>query len=105
MKTTGKLPLFIVSGASGVGKSTASELLFQTEKDYIVLESDLIWNPVYDTPDDNYYEYRRVWTRLAANVAQNRTLDSGKTLSPKNRRGANDSPRAFSCKFSKLMLQ
>ncbi len=70
MKPTIKQPLFIVSGASGVGKSTACELLFQKEKDYVVLESDLIWNPIYDTPDDNYYEYRRVWTRVAANVAQ-----------------------------------
>lgn len=70
MKTTNKLPLFIVSGASGVGKSTACELLFQKEKDYIVLENDLLWNSIYDTPDDNYREYRRVWARLAANVAQ-----------------------------------
>ncbi len=70
MKPTIKQPLFIVSGASGVGKSTACELLFQKEKDYIVLESDLLWNSIYDTPDDNYFEYRRVWTRVAANVAQ-----------------------------------
>lgn len=70
MKPTIKQPLFIVSGASGVGKSTACELLFQKEKDYVVLESDLLWNPVYNTPDDNYCEYRRVWTRVAANVAQ-----------------------------------
>lgn len=70
MKPTIKLPLFIVSGASGIGKSAASELLFQKEKDYIVLESDLLWHNVYNTPDDNYREYRRVWTRVAANVAQ-----------------------------------
>ncbi|MDE6410979.1 MAG: AAA family ATPase [Clostridia bacterium] len=70
MRPTIKQPLFIVSGASGVGKSTASELLFQKEKDYVVLESDLLWNSIYNTPDDNYREYRRVWTRVAANVAQ-----------------------------------
>ena len=70
MEPTNKQPLFIVSGASGVGKSTACELLFQREKDYIVLESDLLWNSVYDTPDDNYREYRKIWTRVAANVAQ-----------------------------------
>lgn len=54
MKPTRKLPLFIISGASGVGKSTLSELLFQRERDYIVLESDIIWNEFYNTPEDNY---------------------------------------------------
>ena len=46
MNPTKNQPLFIITGASGVGKSTACEILFQNEKDYIVLESDIIWNNV-----------------------------------------------------------
>lgn len=44
MKPTVKQPLFIVTGASGVGKTTLCEELFRREKDYIVMESDIIWN-------------------------------------------------------------
>lgn len=70
MNPTNKQPLFIITGASCVGKSTTCNELFKAEQDYIVLESDLLWNNVYNTPEDNYSEYRRVWMRLAANVAQ-----------------------------------
>lgn len=70
MLPTNKQPLFLVIGASCVGKSTACELLFQKEKDYLVMESDLLWHNVYNTPEDNYCEYRRIWMRVAANISQ-----------------------------------
>ena len=44
MKPTKKQPLFIVTGASCVGKSTLCNKLFINEKEYIVMESDLLWN-------------------------------------------------------------
>ena len=43
-KLTKKQPLFIVTGASCVGKSTLCNELFINEKEYIVMESDLLWN-------------------------------------------------------------
>jgi len=46
MKPSKKLPLFIITGAGGVGKSTTCKLLFQNETDYIVMESDLLWNDI-----------------------------------------------------------
>lgn len=70
MNPTKKLPLFIVSGASCAGKSTACSLLFQKEEDYIVMESDLLWNEMYNTPEDNYRQYRSMWMRVSANIAQ-----------------------------------
>lgn len=70
MIPTKKLPLFVVSGASCAGKSTACNILFQAEQDYIVMESDLLWNDLFNTPEDNYYEYRRLWSRVAANISQ-----------------------------------
>ena len=70
MRSTKRLPLFIVSGASGVGKSTLCEILFQRERDYIVLESDILWHDVYNTPEDDYRRYRQTQMTLCANVAQ-----------------------------------
>lgn len=71
MTPTKKLPLFIVAGASGVGKSSACEILFQRETDYIVLESDILWNDVYNgNPDDGYRAYREVWMTMCANISQ-----------------------------------
>jgi len=70
MKPTKKLPLFIVTGASGVGKSSACELLFQKEIEYIVMESDLLWHDIYNTPEDNYRKYRELWLRLCSNISQ-----------------------------------
>ena len=70
MNPTKKMPLFIITGASGVGKSTISEKLFEQEKKYIVLESDILWDERYNTPEDDYREYRELWLRLCNNVSQ-----------------------------------
>lgn len=70
MIPTNRQPLFIITGASCVGKSTLCEVLFKNEKDYIVLEGDLLWNNNYNTPEDDYCEYRRLWMRLCANISQ-----------------------------------
>lgn len=43
---------------------------FKDEKNYIVLESDLLLNNIYNTPEDDYYEYRRLWMRICANISQ-----------------------------------
>ena len=70
MKPTKKLPLFIITGASGVGKSTICNILFQNEIDYIVFESDLLWNNIYNTPEDDYRKYRETQLRVCANISQ-----------------------------------
>lgn len=70
MTPTKKLPLFIITGASGVGKSTLCNELFKNEKDYIVLEGDLLWNDTFNTPQDDYKDYRSLWMRLCAEISQ-----------------------------------
>lgn len=70
MRPTNKQPLFIITGASCVGKSTLCEQLFMNEKEYIVMESDLLWNDMYNTPEDDYCAYRRLWMRICANISQ-----------------------------------
>ena len=70
MEPTRKLPLFLVTGASCVGKSTMCQLLFQKEENYLVLESDILWEERYNTPEDNYAAYRSLWMELCASIAQ-----------------------------------
>ena len=70
MKPIKRMPLFVITGASGVGKSTISEMLFANETKYIVLESDILWNDVYDKPEEDYKEYREVWLALCSHVSQ-----------------------------------
>ncbi len=70
MEPTRKLPLFLVTGASCVGKSTMCQLLFQKEENYLVLESDILWEERYNTPEDNYVAYRSLWMELCANISQ-----------------------------------
>lgn len=70
MRPTNKQPLFIITGASCVGKSALCEQLFLKEKEYIVMESDLLWNDIYNTPEDNYCAYRRLWMRICSFISQ-----------------------------------
>ena len=35
-----------------------------------MLESDILWQDYFDTPQDNYRNFREVWMTMCANVAQ-----------------------------------
>lgn len=65
-----RLPLFFLSGASGSGKSTAARILFDTRRDFLTLECDLLWHERFNTPENNYADFRDAWLSLAANYAQ-----------------------------------
>ena len=34
------------------------------------MESDILWRPEFDTPEDGYRAYRNLWLRIAKNIAQ-----------------------------------
>lgn len=70
MIPTVKQNLYIVTGASGIGKTRTCELLFRDEKDYIVLNSDILWEDRFNTPEDDYRAFRERWMRLAAAISQ-----------------------------------
>ncbi|WP_438449031.1 hypothetical protein [Gorillibacterium sp. sgz5001074] len=70
MQPTKKEKLYIITGASCIGKSTACERLFINETDYIVMEGDLLWSDQYNTPEDNYRAYRELWMRVCSNISQ-----------------------------------
>lgn len=63
-------PLFVVTGASGAGKSTVSLPLAGTLPGCVVFETDILWCPELDTPDDDWERWRMLWVRIAKNVAQ-----------------------------------
>ncbi len=63
-------PLFVLTGASGAGKSSVCLNLPSALPECVCLESDILWGHVAATPDDDYRSYRNVWLRVAKNVAQ-----------------------------------
>lgn len=65
-----KLPLLLVGGPAGAGKSTAEALLLGELTDAVLIESDLLWRGEFNTPGDGYNEYFRLWLRLAAHISQ-----------------------------------
>ncbi len=65
-----RLPLFILTGASGVGKSTVCLELAAKMKDVVVMESDILWRAEFNQPETNYREYRETWLRVCKNISQ-----------------------------------
>lgn len=65
-----QLPLFILSGASGSGKSAVALTLATALPECVTMESDILWGSIPVTPDDNYQGYRNAWLRIAKNIGQ-----------------------------------
>ncbi|HVF45649.1 MAG TPA: hypothetical protein VM936_21665 [Pyrinomonadaceae bacterium] len=65
-----RLPLMLVGGPAGAGKSTSCALLLGELTEAVLVESDLLWRKEFNTPEDGYNEYSRLWLRLAAHVSQ-----------------------------------
>ena len=63
-------PLFVVTGASGAGKSAALRLLYQEERDYLVMESDILWEDRWQDPEGRYTAYFNLWLRVCKNIGQ-----------------------------------
>lgn len=65
-----RLPLYVVGGPSGAGKTTLCELLAPRLNSVVCLEMDLLWGLVPATPDDNYRGWADTWLHLASAIAQ-----------------------------------
>jgi broad-specificity NMP kinase len=65
-----QLPLFIITGASGVGKTSICMELANIMSDAIVLEGDILWRNEFNNPDNDYREYRDMWLRVCKNISQ-----------------------------------
>jgi hypothetical protein len=65
-----RLPLLLVGGPAGAGKSTVGAALLGEVTEAVLIESDLLWRREFDTPGDGYKDYFRLWLRLAAHISQ-----------------------------------
>jgi hypothetical protein len=65
-----QLPLFIVCGASGTGKTTLLHQLSTEVTEYIPLEGDILWRPAFDIPENHYRDFNETWLRMAKNIGQ-----------------------------------
>ncbi|MBN1400030.1 MAG: AAA family ATPase, partial [Anaerolineae bacterium] len=65
-----RLPLLLVSGASGAGKSTACHHLLGQESRVVVLDSDILWRREFDQPETHYRDYFELWLRMCKNIGQ-----------------------------------
>jgi hypothetical protein len=65
-----RLPLLVITGASGSGKSTIGLALVPILTDCVVMESDILWRHEFDTPQDDYHTYRNLWLRIAKNIGR-----------------------------------
>jgi hypothetical protein len=66
-----QLPLFMLTGASGSGKTTIALHLAIALHECVTMESDILWGAVAATADDDYQGYRNTWLRVAKNIGQN----------------------------------
>jgi hypothetical protein len=65
-----QLPLFVLTGASGSGKTTIGRELTAKMSECVIMESDILWRLEFATPEDNYRAYRNLWLRVAKNISQ-----------------------------------
>ncbi len=65
-----RLPLLLVGGPAGAGKSTVGGLLLGEVTEAVLIESDLLWRREFNTPGDGYCDYFTLWLRLCAHISQ-----------------------------------
>lgn len=63
-------PLFIITGASGVGKTTICRALLPLLKECVVLEADILWGMFPVSAEDSDREYHNTWLRVCKNIGQ-----------------------------------
>ncbi len=64
------LPLLIVAGASGAGKSAVCQHLLGRVPAAVLLDVDILWRPEFDTPATQYRDFFETWLRVSKNIAQ-----------------------------------
>jgi len=65
-----RLPLFVVTGASGAGKTAVAQILAPRLESVVVIEMDILWGHVRAEPEDDYRSWKSSWLRVAMNVGQ-----------------------------------
>ena len=66
-----QLPLFVITGASGTGKSAVCLELAPQMPECVFFEIDILWRAEFDRPENDYRDFRDLSLRVAKNIAQN----------------------------------
>ena len=66
-----RLPLFVITGASGVGKSTVCLQMAGRIPDCLFFEGDILWRTEFARPEDEYRDFRNICLRVAKGIMQN----------------------------------
>ena len=71
------LPLFVLTGASGAGKTAICLELARAQLEgalwapgCVFLDQDILWRDEFADPENGYRAFRNTWLRVAKNVAQ-----------------------------------
>jgi hypothetical protein len=62
--------LFVVTGASGTGKSTTCQVLMQCDTGFLTLESDILFGMMDVSEESGLDAYWNVWLRMIKNIHQ-----------------------------------
>lgn len=65
-----QLPLLIVAGASGAGKSTVCHILPGRMTRVVILDSDILWRSEFNSPEYNSPDFIDTWLRMCKNISQ-----------------------------------
>lgn len=65
-----RLPLLIISGASGAGKSTVCHHLLGTLPEVVLLDSDILWRAEFNQPETHHRAYFETWLRMCKSINQ-----------------------------------
>ena len=65
-----RLPLFVVSGASGTGKTTVCHHLLGKVTEVVLLDSDILWRPEFESPGAPAPNFFETWLRMAKCIGQ-----------------------------------
>ena len=64
------LPLMVVTGACGAGKSTVCQTILGKLNEVVILEGDLLWRDEFKKPESNYQDFYETWLRLSKSISQ-----------------------------------
>ena len=63
------MPLYLLIGTSGSGKTAVSRELVKMTDNYTILEGDILWCEQFNNPEKNYKEFKEIWLRLCKNIS------------------------------------
>ena len=71
MQNFQKLPLLLILGASGTGKTTIYTKLIRTIANCIIVDADQFWRDEFNKPETNFIEFKNYCLKIANSISQN----------------------------------